>query len=107
MLDINLVIAELDKLINGWINDTVLKEKSRKLTSIYKNNIYWGMLDKTINIISSLPNIVNLEMINKLQIAYQNNWKPWAQGKMKLNKHMKNVALVRFTVIIEVFAILD
>lgn len=81
MLDINLVIAELDKLINGWINDTVLKEKSRKLTSIYKNNIYWGMLDKTINIISSLPNIVNLEMINKLQIVYQNNWKPWASGQ--------------------------
>lgn len=82
MLNINLVIAEVDKLIKGWISDTVLKEKSRKLTSIYKNNIYWGMLDKTINIISSLPNIVNLEMINKLQVAYhQNNWKPWASGQ--------------------------
>ena len=40
------------------------------------------MLDITINIISSLPNIVNLEMINKLQVAYhQNNRKPWASGQ--------------------------
>ena len=40
------------------------------------------MLDKTINIISSLSNIMNLEMFNKLQIAYhQNTWKPWASGQ--------------------------
>lgn len=78
------------------------------LTSIYKNNIYCGMLDQTINIISSLPNIVNLEMINKLQTAYhQNNWKPWASGQDETEEAYENRGVVRFTVIIEVFAILD
>lgn len=57
------------------------------------------MLDQTINIISSLPNIVNLEMINKLQTAYhQNNWKPWASGQDETEEAYENRGVVRFTV---------
>lgn len=61
------------------------------------------MLDQTINIDSSLPNVVNLEMINKLQIAIIKIIESLElQDKKKLNKHMKTVGVSKVHCNVEV-----